>query len=67
MVFFCENAKCLHSNFLCMNTWIFSFVPPRLLGTYYLHPLDTRAISLHNDLLCNGTWSVTGGGGGGGA
>ena len=27
--------------------------PPRLVGTYYLHPPDARAICLHNDLPCN--------------
>ena len=27
--------------------------PPRLVGTYYLHPPDGRAICLHNDLPCN--------------
>ena len=35
--------------------------PPGLVGTYYLHPPDARAIFLHNDLLCNSTRSVTGG------
>ena len=51
----------------------FPFVPPppSLVGAYYLHPPDARAIFLHNDLLCNGACSVTGGcitywGGGGG-
>ena len=39
----------------------FPFVPPSLVGAYYLHPPDARAIFLHNDLLCNGTCSVTGG------
>ena len=34
--------------------------PPSLVGAYYLHPQDARAIFLHN-LLCNGTCSVTGG------
>ena len=34
---------------------------PSLVGAYYLHPPDARAIFLHNDLLCNGTCSVTGG------
>ena len=31
------------------------------MGAYYLHPPDARTIFLHNDLLCNGTCSVTGG------
>ena len=49
----------------------FPFVPPSLVGAYYLQPPDARAIFSHNDLLCNGTCSVTGGsitywGGGGG-
>ena len=35
--------------------------PPRLVGAYYLHPPDARAIFLHNDLLCNDMCSVTGG------
>ena len=47
------------------KTGSFPFVPPRLVGAYYLHLLEARAILLHNDLLCNGTCSVTGGGGGG--
>ena len=45
---------------------IFCAPPPSLVGTYYLKPPDARAIFLHNDLLCNGTCSVTRGGGGGG-
>ena len=36
-------------------------MPPSLVGAYYLHPPDARAIFLHSDLLCNGTCSVTGG------
>ena len=39
----------------------FSFVPPSLVGAYYLQPPDARAIFLNNDLLCNDTCSVTGG------
>ena len=39
----------------------FPFVPPSLVGAYYLQPPDTRAIFLQNDLLCNDTCSVTGG------
>ena len=37
--------------------------PPKknLVGAYHLHPQDERAIFLHNDLLCNGTCSVSGG------
>ena len=51
-----------------MNIGIFSVCappppPPSLVGAYYLHPPDARAITLHNDLLCNDTCSVTGGGG----
>ena len=30
------------------------------MGAFYLHPLDAQAVFLHNDLLCNGTCSVTG-------
>ena len=41
----------------------FPFVPPSLVGAYYLHPPDARAIFLHDDLLCKGTCYVTGGGG----
>ena len=42
-----------------------------LVGAYYLHPPEARAIFSHDDLLCNGTRSVTEGsitywGGGGG-
>ena len=37
--------------------------PPSLVGAFYLHTPDARAIFLYNDLLCNGTCSVTGGGG----
>ena len=41
---------------------LFCFAPPpSLVGAYYLQPPDTRAISLHDDLLCNDTCSVTGG------
>ena len=36
--------------------------PPCLVCAYYLQPPDARAIFLHNDLLCNETCSVTGGG-----
>ena len=48
----------------------FPFVPPpptplRLVGAYYLLP--SNAIFLHNDLPCNDTCSVMGGGGGEGA
>ena len=39
----------------------FPFVPPSLVGAYYLQPPDARAIFLHSNLLCNGTCSVTGG------
>ena len=35
--------------------------PPSLVGAYYLHPPDARAIFLHSNVLCNGTCSVTGG------
>ena len=37
----------------------FPFVPPSLVGAYYLQPPDARAIFFHV-LLCNGTCSVTG-------
>ena len=37
-------------------------LPPSLVGAYYLQLPDARAIFLHNDLLCNDTCSVTGGG-----
>ena len=36
-------------------------LPPSLVGAYYLHPPDARAMFLHNDLICDGTCSVTGG------
>ena len=36
--------------------------PPRLVGAYYLHPQDARAIFLRNELLSKGTAAVTGGG-----
>ena len=40
----------------------FPFVPPpSFVGAFYSHPLDARAIFLHNDLTCNDTCSVTGG------
>ena len=45
-----------------LNHGIFSVcAPPSLVGAYYLQPPDARAIFLHDDLLCNGTCSVTGG------
>ena len=48
-----------------MQNWLFSVCPPppppSLVGAYYLHPPDPRAIFLNNDLLCNGSCSVTGG------
>ena len=31
------------------------------MGAYYLHPPDSRAIFLHNELLCNDTCFVNGG------
>ena len=47
----------------CKNGGSFPFVPPpSVVGAYYLHPPDARAIFLQDDLLCNGTCSVTGGG-----
>ena len=57
-------------NILMTKTGSFPFVPPpSLVGAYYLQPPDAGAIFLQNDLLCNGTCSVTGGaertGGGG--
>ena len=39
----------------------FPFVARSLVGAYYLQPPDARVIILHNDLLCNGTCSATGG------
>ena len=45
-----------------IKNWdLFRLFPPSLVGAYYLQPPDARAIFLHNDLLCNGTCSVTGG------
>ena len=38
---------------------LFCLCPPSLVGAYYLHPPDARAIYLHSDLLCNGTCFVT--------
>ena len=49
---------------------LFPFVPPSLVGSYYLHPPNARAIFLHNDLSCNDTncnWGSTTYWGGGGA
>ena len=40
--------------------------PTSLVGAYYLHPTDARAIFLHNGLPCNGMCFETAGGGGGG-
>ena len=34
--------------------------PPSLVGIYFIWNPDACAIILYNDLLCNGTWSVTG-------
>ena len=42
------------------NISLFRLCPPSLVGAYYLQPPDARAIFLHNDLLCNGTCSLTG-------
>ena len=39
----------------------FSVCAPQLCGLILFAPPDARAILLHNDLLCNGTCSVTGG------
>ena len=36
--------------------------PPKLSGRILFAPPDARVIFLHNDLLCNGTCSVAGGG-----
>ena len=60
-----QNNACLYSDLFRLCP------PPSLVGAYYLHPPDARAIFLHSNLLCNGTCSVTGGritywGGGGG-
>ena len=41
----------------------FPFVPPSLVGAYYLHPTDARAIIFHNDLLRDDACFATGGGG----
>ena len=49
--------------FLLKYPDLFRLCPPSLVGAYYLQPPDARAIFLHNDLLCNDTCSVTGGGG----
>ena len=50
--------------------WIFSVCaqthpppPPQLIWRILFAPPDARAIFLHDDLLCNGTCSVTEGGG----
>ena len=43
---------------------VFAPPPSSLVGTYYLHTPDIRAIFLDDEVLCNGTCSVTGGGGG---
>ena len=41
--------------------WIFSVCAPQLSGRILFALRDARAIFLHTDLLCNGTYSVTGG------
>ena len=44
------------------NVGSFLFVPPAsLVGAYYLHPPDARAIFSHYDILCKGTCSAIGG------
>ena len=57
--------RCLNSLFYG-KLGPFLFVTPRLMGAYYLHPPDARAISVHNDSPCNDTSSLTGGTGEGG-
>ena len=39
---------------------------PSLVGAYYLPPPPTLVPYFYNDVVCNGTCSVTDGGGGGG-
>ena len=52
---------CYIARYYVKKVGSFPFVPPSLVGAYYLHPPDARAIFSYNDLLCNGTCSVTGG------
>ena len=40
---------------------LFRLCPPSLVGAYYLQLPDSRALFLHNHLLCNGTCAVIGG------
>ena len=48
--------------FECFSYGTFSVcASTSLVGAYYLHPPDAGAIFLLDDLLCNGTCSVTGG------
>ena len=49
------------AHFLIQKTGIFSVCAPSLVGGHYLYPQILFAIFLQNDLLCNGTCSVTGG------
>ena len=49
-------------NFNLLSFGSFLFVPPSLLGAYYLQPPDARAMFLHYDLQYKDTCSVMGGG-----
>ena len=54
-------ANAIRSLYLVKNHFplkvrgIFSICAPSLVGAYYLHTPDSRAIFLHKELLCNGT------------
>ena len=56
-IYFFRIKKNLNKNFLIFSVC----ASPSLVGAYYLHPRDARAIFSHSDLLCNGKCSVTGG------
>ena len=57
----------LLQNLLFKTSFSAYFCSPCLVGAFYLHTPGASAIFLHNDVLCNGTCPVTGGGGRGGA